>query len=475
MAKDVEMTEKKDAQDVEMKDAKDAKEELTPEARLTEALRADLKLIARAVSDHEHRLFGRLNARLLERKTLDTGVLGRFLKPAATPVAAAAREHLPSEEAEEVSGVEQEAYLALLALVLLIDRDLPAALQLASSMLPHFANDRAPTMRFVINKFYFYFARVYELSGRAADVRPALLARFRTACLHKDEAGQAVLLNLLLRNYLHYNLVDQAIKLVSKTSFPDTRVNSQYARYLYYLGRVKAVQLEYSEAHAYVVQALRKGPKPGSRVGRGFRATATKLSVVVELLMGEIPERSTFANPEIASVMLPYFEITRAVRNGDLKTFRAVVAEHEATFQADRNLSLIQRLRHNVVKTGLRAINVAYSCIHLKDVAEKLSIDPAGVEGIVAKAIADGVIDAKIHHSEQYLQSQSLGDIYATVEPQKALHKRITFLLQLHSETVKAMQYPDEVKAALPDEDARERERAALAAADEMDEDDFFL
>lgn len=36
-----------------------------------------------------------------------------------------------------------------------------------------------------------------------------LHARLRTATLHHDEEGQAVLINLLLRNYLHYSLYDQ--------------------------------------------------------------------------------------------------------------------------------------------------------------------------------------------------------------------------------------------------------------------------
>lgn len=36
-----------------------------------------------------------------------------------------------------------------------------------------------------------------------------MLALHRTAILRHDEYGQETLLNLLLRNYLHYNLYDQ--------------------------------------------------------------------------------------------------------------------------------------------------------------------------------------------------------------------------------------------------------------------------
>jgi len=56
--------------------------------------------------------------------------------------------------------------------------------------------------------------RALRPSRRGADVcgaaRSALLALHRTAVLRHDEVGQETLLNLLLRNYLHYNLYDQA-------------------------------------------------------------------------------------------------------------------------------------------------------------------------------------------------------------------------------------------------------------------------
>ena len=40
------------------------------------------------------------------------------------------------------------------------------------------------------------------------------------ATLRKDPEGQAVLINCLLRNYLHYSLYDQAQKLIVKLEFP---------------------------------------------------------------------------------------------------------------------------------------------------------------------------------------------------------------------------------------------------------------
>merc|ERR1719213_1111893 len=176
-------------------------------------------------------------------------------------------------------------------------------------------------MDLFLAKVYFYFSHAHELKGRLSDVRIENLAAYRTACLRRDVMTQATLLNLLLRDYLACNLYEQALKLVSKTTFPESRPNAQYARYLYYIGQIKAVQLEYSDAHSKLMQAIRKAPQ-GAKVALGFKLAAHKLAIIVELLMGGIPERTTFTQEEMRDALLPYFAITQAVRQGDLKDFQ---------------------------------------------------------------------------------------------------------------------------------------------------------
>ena len=71
---------------------------------------------------------------------------------------------------------------------------------------------------------------------------------------------------------------------------------------------------------------------------------------------------------------------------GNLQKFHDHLNEFHTQFQQDRTYILIQRLRHNVIKTGLRAISTSYSRILLKDIASKLALDaPEDVEFIVAK------------------------------------------------------------------------------------------
>ena len=101
------------------------------------------------------------------------------------------------------------------------------------------------------------------------------------------------------------------------------------------------------------------------------------------------------------------FVIAVNVVLGNLSKFTDTLSTYGERFRADNTYTLIVRLRHNVIKTGVRMINVSYARISLSDIAQKLQLDsPEDAEYIVAKAIRDNVIDATINHKEgEYLYS----------------------------------------------------------------------
>ena len=189
----------------------------------------------------------------------------------------------------------------------------------------------------------FYLSLAHERTGALVAVRPALLALHRTAALRRDEASEEMLINLLLRNYLHYSQYEAAEAMRARAPWPDKHSNSQYCRHLYYLGRIRAVQLEYGAAKECLAQAARKAP----RAAAGFRLELTKWLVLVRLLLGEVPERPLLQQPGLAAALAPYYALTRAVRAGDLAAFAAVAERHAPTFARDRTANLIVRLRRN--------------------------------------------------------------------------------------------------------------------------------
>ena len=223
-------------------------------------------------------------------------------------------------------------------------------------------------------------------------------------------------------------------------------------------GRIRAIQLDYTVAHASLLQAIRRGPSDFA-AAPGFFQHAHKLLALVSLLMGEIPERKVFREPVLRKALRPYLEIAQgglhpllppmpyrrslvpqvplsadgdfhlptAVRVGDIQAFNAALEQHSRVFTADRNLSLVPR-----------TISLAYSRISLRDISAKLALDSEeDAEYIVAKAIRDGVVVAQIDHEKGEMTSRETSDVYSTGEPMKEFDRRIGFLLDLYNQSVK--------------------------------------
>merc|ERR1712168_1654819 len=492
--------------DAEMKDVSgdggDATKETTaepvkdPDLLTYEDVKEQLRYIEKTVSSKEPRFMTRAvraiaqirkktNARILRKLLLNV-----YASQPANPEKDEYLAYLENEEMETEDGVvkkaakkaaslvpEVEVYVQLLVLIHLLDKERnDDAIKCADRLMQKIVDLNRRTLDILAAKCYFYYARAYEVTNRLEQIRGFLHARLRTSTLRHDDEGTAVLTNLLLRNYTSYSLFDQADKLVKKSTFPTTANNNEMARFLYYTGRIKALQLEYSESFKSLVQSLRKAPQVS---GLGFRQCVQKLAIVVELLLGDIPDRSTFRQAQLRKSLKPYFQLTQAVRAGSLKQFNQVLEKHAARFQKEGNYLLITRLRHNVIKTGVRKINFSSSRISLADVAAKLSLDSAeDAEFIVAKAIRDGVIEATIDHERRFVQSKETDDLYTTREPMAAYHQRIKFCMDIHDQSVKAMRFPPksyhtDLESA---EERREREVQDLEYAKEMadQEDDEF-
>ena len=219
----------------------------------------------------------------------------------------------PTLKSKEVRKIlpEADAYIKMLTQLILLDSNrLEEGAEFSSALVVNIHNQNRRTLDQIGAKILFYYSRFYELLGKLDTIRAFMLDALRTATLRYDTTTQGTLLTLLLRNYIHYKLYDHADKLVSRASFPETGGNNLYARYSYYLGRIRAIQLDYSTAHRHLLAAIRKAPQQNA-AGAGFLQTIHKFFVVVELLMGDIPERSTFRQPMFEKVLAPYAQIVQ--------------------------------------------------------------------------------------------------------------------------------------------------------------------
>lgn len=340
---------------------------------------------------------------------------------------------------------EVDAYLSILVQIYLFDqREIQKGVQFSTSLIERLRALNRRTLDSLAARVYFYYSLFFEQvaplppspAAAVTTIRQPLLAALRTAVLRKDVDTQATVMTLLLRNYLSTSHISQADLLISHNPFPVAASNNQIARYMFYLGRIRAIQLQYTEAHSHLIGATRKSP--ASQVARGFYQASHKLLVVVELLMGDIPDRAVFRQPALERAMHPYLLLSQAVSVADLDGFLNIVNTHSETFRKDGTYTLILRLRQNVIKTGIRMMSLSYSRISLRDICLRLGLDSEeSAEYIVAKAIRDGVIEATLDHEHGFMKSKEVGDIYATREPGEAFHERIRACLALHDESVK--------------------------------------
>ncbi|GFZ00515.1 PAM domain (PCI/PINT associated module) protein [Actinidia rufa] len=512
-------------QDVEMKD------QAVPSNSVSSAIPSPLQHLKEIASLIETGAYAREVRRIVRairltialRQKLKASVLSVFLNSAlvlGSEVHSRLSSYLPKEDDHDMeidtatsatlapvkhSLPELEIYCYLLVLIFLIDQKrYNEAKACSSASVTRLKNLNRRTIDVLAARLYFYYSLSYELTGDLAEIRGNLLSLHRIATLRHDELGQETLLNLLLRNYLHYNLYDQAEKLRSKAPRFEAHSNQQatpicihfhfghtnlygicsifqrmcvFCRYLFYLGKIRTIQLEYTDAKESLLQAARKAPV----AALGFRLQCNKWAVIVRLLLGEIPERTVFMQKGMEKALRPYFELTNAVRIGDLELFKTVAEKFSSTFTSDGTHNLIVRLRHNVIRTGLRNISISYSRISLADVAKKLRLDSANpvadAESIVAKAIRDGAIDATLDHANGWMVSKETGDIYSTNEPQFAFNSRIAFCLNMHNEAVRALRFPpNSHKEKEGSDKRRERQQQEQELAKhiaEEDDDDF--
>lgn len=335
--------------------------------------------------------------------------------------------HCTTERAQILAkGIEAKCFLYILLIMKLIDeKKVKLAKELVDFARSQIDLENSRTLDHFFSKIYYYSGFIYERIGELNDFVPTFLAAYRAACHRNDEQTQATVINYILRSYVNDQLYTQAANFIEICSLPEGVSPNQQARNLYYEAKIQAIQMKYSEAQARVIQAIRKASE---FVGKAFRVQAMKLRIIVTLLMGEIPDRNIFSDQEMKADLYPYYIIVQKVREGNIEEFMKVISTYEDLFKKNDNYNLLIRLRHNVIKFGLRKINASYSRISLSDVALKLGLNNVKeTESIVTKAIRDKVIDAVIDREAQELKTNEVTDVYSSNQPQMQLDKRIKF------------------------------------------------
>ena len=375
--------------------------------------------------------------------------------------------------------IERNAYVLLLISVFCLDlKQFQASMEASTMavMLLQGSEDHFNTHDPILARNYYFLARAYELSNNLVALHNFLMVGLRTAALRHDKETQATVYNCILRLHLLQNDYESAGIFLKNSPFPSgsTSLNNQSARYNFYRARIAGVRGNYLEAAEDLSQALRKVPH--GHFALNFILSATKFSIVVQLLRGEIPDRSTFNLHEKA--LKPYLELTQSVRLGELAQFQQVVNRHMPIWTHDGTKILVERLHESVLRVGLRRLQQSYIKITFADIAKKLGL-PSQQDALhlVQKALSEGVIQAQVNEKLNCMESRKLSDLYTTRAPQEAFTSRTQTLQNFHNEAVRAMRFPEKLSAApkkvANDEERRPSEEELMDEFMDADEDMF--
>ncbi|KAL0204802.1 hypothetical protein P9112_000109 [Eukaryota sp. TZLM1-RC] len=309
----------------------------------------------------------------------------------------------------------------------------------------------------IIGHLHFSLFRLYSLSGTSfSDIKNSLMVSYRHSVHSQDPFSQAVLINSILYSMLQSIEISQMQKFIDHVNFPLGSFPSQDARYFYYRSFVALATLDYSEALNNSLSALRKAPSKAL----AFRVNAQKISILSQLSIGETPSRVLFRDPDMKAALYPYLCLVKAVRNGSVEVFKQVVGEYQTRFEKDKVLPLVLRLRSSVVRLGLKNVFMAYNKISITELKTLLGLGDysnAHIEGIVAKAIRDGVVAGKLNEG-YFTREKEYGEGKLDYD---TLATRIAFAIALHQDAKKSMRYTAGVEAEELDLEEIEKERKA--------------
>lgn len=141
-------------------------------------------------------------------------------------------------------------------------------------------------------------------------------------------------------------------------------------------------------------------------------------------------------------ILVFYFQLIQVVRIGNLVKFNEVLVKFGVKFQGEDIYILIIRLRYNVIKIGIRMINLFYSRIFFIDIVQKLMLDSSeDAEYIVVKVIRDGVIEVNIDYEKGFVQLREISDVYTIRELMVVFYSRIIFCFDIYNYSIKVMRF----------------------------------
>lgn len=353
-------------------------------------------------------------------------------------------------------------------------------------------------------QLHFTFCSAEKASSASASTSPVnLLLNSLTphlqslSLLSMHQTYTTILLSMLRQHCLkgEWALCGNLLNLTKRTTATEQWKKkvpaSLQARLHYYHSLTLAHQAKYEDARLEVLMAQRLAPH--AKLSVGFEQHLQRLSLVVDLLLMDIPSRSVFRLPKMERMLKDggYLCLTRAVRVGDFACYEQLLEDKDSCFRRDSLHVLVGLLERNVLCSGLKRIIKAYGRIGIIDITRKLGLPSTDrtLEMVKASINDNTLPGCHLESKESSLADNVVLVVgeevlqYRTSQPTKAFIERIQTLTELSRHCRMSMQYPEEGgdfnakkggkgssakgKDGAEEEDDDEEEESAAAGADE--------
>ena len=142
------------------------------------------------------------------------------------------------------------------------------ALNSIKNLISFFKTNESLTTNTLKAKAYYYLAFLTEKLNIQDEIINELQQAYRTACIEMDTISQVTLINCIIRYYLNNKNIEMARSFISKTKYIDNVSSYEDARYLFYIGKIEAIQMNYSDSYTHLSSSFRKAPE---KTGQGFK------------------------------------------------------------------------------------------------------------------------------------------------------------------------------------------------------------
>ena len=162
----------------------------------------------------------------------------------------------------------------MILLTRLIDyKNFKEALVSVNDLISFFKVNESLTINTLKAKAYYYLSLITEKLNIQDEYINQLQEAYRTACIEMDSISQVTLINCIIRYYLNNKNIEMARSFISKTKYVENISSYEDARYLFYIGKIEAIQMNYSDSYTHLSSSFRKAPE---KTGQGFKNLVNK-------------------------------------------------------------------------------------------------------------------------------------------------------------------------------------------------------